>query len=134
MVNIVQIIQIQQARVIFNPLNDIFTKRFSYCFILIILPLQDLNFIGKELRSSWRILKNDFLNMPVSCERQHVDFLGILHGIPVNSEYSQELCQRMNNVNLCGHLPHFLSSKIDPSIRYIASAKIFPALSLCQKN
>ena len=61
-------------------------------------------------------------------------FWRTLHGIPINSEYSQELCRRMNNVSLCGHLPHFLFSKIDPSIRYIVSAKIFPALLLCRKN
>ena len=49
-VNIIEIIQIQQARVIFNPLTDIFTKCFSFCFILISLPLQDLNFVRKELK------------------------------------------------------------------------------------
>ena len=48
--DIVQIVQIQQARVIFNPLTDIFTKCFSFCFILISLPLQDLNFVRKELK------------------------------------------------------------------------------------
>ena len=31
---------------------------------------------GKSLRSSWRILKTDVLKMPVSFERQSVDFLG----------------------------------------------------------
>ena len=50
LVNIVQIVQIQQAMVIFNPLTDIFTKCFSLCFILISLPLQDLNFVRKELK------------------------------------------------------------------------------------
>ena len=50
MVNIFQIVQIQQARVIFNPLTDILTKCFSFCFILISLPLQDLNFLKKELK------------------------------------------------------------------------------------
>ena len=57
-------------------------------------------------------------------------FWRIPHGIPINSEYSQELCRRMNNVSLCGHLPHFLSTKIDPSIRYIDlvnSVIIFPS-------
>ena len=49
-VNIIEIIQIQHARVIFNPLTDIFTKRLSLCFILISLPLQDLNFVRKELK------------------------------------------------------------------------------------
>ena len=48
--NIVQIIQIQQARVIFNPFSDIFTNCFSFCFILISLPLQDQNFVRKELK------------------------------------------------------------------------------------
>ena len=48
--DIVQIVQIQQARVIFNPLTDIFTKCFSFCFILISLPLQDLNIVRKELK------------------------------------------------------------------------------------
>ena len=36
-------IQIQQARVIFNPLTDILTKCFLFCFIVISLPLKDLN-------------------------------------------------------------------------------------------
>ena len=36
-VDIIQIVQIQQARVILNPLTDIFTKFFSFCFILICL-------------------------------------------------------------------------------------------------
>ena len=48
-VEIVQIVQIQQVRVIFNPLTDIFPKCFSFCFILISLPLQDPNFVKKEL-------------------------------------------------------------------------------------
>ena len=39
-------------------------------------------------------------------------FCGIPHGVPVNSEYSRELCRTMNDVSLCGHLPHFRSSKI----------------------
>ena len=42
--------QIQQARLIFNPLTDIVTKCFSFCFIAISLPLQDLNFVRKELK------------------------------------------------------------------------------------
>ena len=49
-VNIIQIVQIQQARAIFNPLTDIFTKCFSFCFILISLPLQVLNFVRKDLK------------------------------------------------------------------------------------
>ena len=48
-VEIVQIVQIHKARVIFNPLTNIFTRCFSLCFILISLPLQDLNFVRKEL-------------------------------------------------------------------------------------
>ena len=31
---------------------------------------------GKNLRSSWKILKTDVLEIPVSCERRDVDFLG----------------------------------------------------------
>ena len=42
--------QIQQARVIFNPLTDMFPKCFSFGFIVISLPLQDLNFVRKELK------------------------------------------------------------------------------------
>ena len=49
-VDIIQIVKIQQARVIFDPLNDIFTKCFLFCFVLISLPLQDLNFVRKELK------------------------------------------------------------------------------------
>ena len=51
-VNIVQILQIQQARVIFNPLTvtDIFPICFWFCFILISLPLQDLDFVRKVLK------------------------------------------------------------------------------------
>ena len=41
-------------------------------------------------------------------------FWGIPHGVPVNSEYSQELCRTMNDVGLCGHLPHFLPYEIWP--------------------
>ena len=43
-------------------------------------------------------------------------FWGIPHGFPVNSEYSQELCQTINCLGLFQHLPHFLSSEIWPPI------------------
>ena len=65
-------------------------------------------------RSSWKILKNDFLETPVFVRDSMLIFWGIPDGIPVNSEYSQELCKRMNNVGLCRRLPHFLYSKIWP--------------------
>ena len=42
--------QMQQARLIFNPLIDIFTKCFLFCFIVTSLPLQDLNFVRKVLK------------------------------------------------------------------------------------
>ena len=42
--------QMQQARVNFSIMADIFTKCFSFCFIMISLPLQDLNFVSKELK------------------------------------------------------------------------------------
>ena len=103
-VNIVQIIQMQQARVIFNPLIDILKKCFSFCFILVSLPLEDLNFVRKELMKG-----KSFCNFEFCKERAHhggssklmilkCQFLlkdGILifwenpHGVPVNSEYSQ---------------------------------------------
>ena len=41
-------------------------------------------------------------------------FWGIPHGVPIASEYSQELCWKMNDVGLSEHLPHFLSSEIWP--------------------
>ena len=83
--------------------------------------------------------------MIFSCNRRHVDFLGNPHGVPVNSEYSQELCRTTNDlgfVSIC-HLIRKLSICLPkfghqtlscPSIRYIFPAKIFPALPLCQKN
>ena len=83
--------------------------------------------------------------MPFSCERWRVDFLGNPHGVPVNSEYFQELCRTMNDLGfvsichsigkLCICLPKFGHQTLScPSIRYIVPAKIFPALPLCQKN
>ena len=36
-----------QAKAIFNPLTVIFTKCFSFCFNVISLTLQDLNFVRK---------------------------------------------------------------------------------------
>ena len=41
-------------------------------------------------------------------------FWGNPHGAPLISEYSQELCQTMNDLGLCEHLPNFLSSEIWP--------------------
>ena len=49
MVDIVQIVQIQQAGVIFSTLTDIFIECFSFYYFLISLPLQDLKFVRKEL-------------------------------------------------------------------------------------
>ena len=114
-VDIVQIVQIQQTRIIFNPLTDIFIKCFSFCFILISLPLQDLNFVRKKLK----VIMED----PQNCFSQNASFLwetacwfsgGFLNDVPINSEYSQELCRMINDVVLCGHLPQFLSSEIWP--------------------
>ena len=84
--------------------------------------------------------------MPFSCERRRVDFLGNPHGVPVNSEYSQELCRTMNDlgfVSIClsiRKLSMRLSSEIWPpnvelSFHQVyCSYQIFPALPLCQKN
>ena len=44
-VNIIQIVQIQEASVIL-------CRSFSFCFILISLPLQDLSFVRKELNDT----------------------------------------------------------------------------------
>ena len=110
-VNIVQILQIQQARIIFNPLTDIFTKCFLFCFILISWPLQDLNFVRKELK----VIMEDplmFSKCQFLVKNSVLIFWGNPHGVPVNSEYSQELCQLMNDFGFCDYLPHFLSSKI----------------------
>ena len=133
-VDIIQIVQIQQARLIFNPWTDIFTKCFSFCFILISLSLQDLDFVRKELKVTMEDLQN-------WCSLwQRFNFLGDSSWRSQNSEYSQELCRTMNNIGCCGHLPHFLPSEFGhqtlncPSSRYIVPAKIFPALPPCQKN
>lgn len=40
----------QQIRPIFNPIRDISTKCYSFWFIAMSLPLQDLNFLSKELK------------------------------------------------------------------------------------
>jgi len=48
-VNVIEESQTQQAKVVFNPLTHILMKRKSFCFIVINLPLQDLNFVRKEL-------------------------------------------------------------------------------------
>ena len=75
-VDFVQIVQIQQARVIFNLLMDIFTKCFSLCFILTDLPPEDLNFVRKELNVIMEDPQTDVLKITVSCERRRVDFPG----------------------------------------------------------
>ena len=51
-------IQIQQASVIFSPLTDILTKCFLFCFIVISLPLKDLNFVRKELKAIMQYPQN----------------------------------------------------------------------------
>ena len=60
------------------------------------------------------------------------------HGLPINCEYSQELCQTMNDLGLCEHIPHFLSSEVWPPNVELSShqvpAKIFPAFSQFQKD
>ena len=77
MVNTFQIVQIQQARVIFNPLTEILTKCFSFCFILISLPLQDLNFLRKELKVIMEDPQNwCSRNASFNGERRGADFLG----------------------------------------------------------
>ena len=108
-VSIVQIAQIQRARVIFNPLTDIFIKCFSVCFILISLLLQGMNFVREEIKVIIENPKNWYSRKSFSCERWLKIFWGNPHGVPVNSEYSQELCRTMNDLDLCEHLPHFLS-------------------------
>ena len=66
-------------------------------------------------------------------------FWGNPQGVPVNSEYSQELCQMIMIsafASIChtSSLPKFGHQTLNcPSMRYIVPAKIFPAL-LCQKN
>ena len=42
--------QTQQTRVVFNPRTHILTKRWSFCFNVVSLPLQNLNFVRKELK------------------------------------------------------------------------------------
>ena len=68
-------------------------------------------------------------------------FWGSPQGILTNCEYSQEWCWPMLTtmafVGTCHTfcLPKFGHQVLNcPSIRYIVPAKIFPALSLCQKN
>ena len=67
-------------------------------------------------------------------ERQLVD------GVPVNAEYSHELYRTMNNVGLCGHLPHLLSSEIWPPNAELSfhqvhwSCQNLSWLLLCHKN
>ena len=56
------------------------------------------------------------------------------HGVPVNSEYSQELCRTINDLGLCEYLSHFLFSEVCRSIRYIVPAKTFPALPLVRRT
>ena len=76
--------------------------------------------------------------MPVSFERQHVDFLG---------KSSWRSCNILRNyaerwtilviVSIChtSYLPKFGNQMLNcPSIWYIVPAKIFPAFPLCQKN
>ena len=64
-------------------------------------------------------------------------FWGNPHDVVVNSEYSQELWRKMNNLGLChtSCFSKFVHQTLNfPSIRYIVPAKISPALPLCQKN
>jgi len=42
--------QTQRVRVNLNLLTHILTKRKSFCFVVFSLPLQDLNFVRKELQ------------------------------------------------------------------------------------
>ena len=85
--------KIQQARVIFNPLTDIFTKCFLFCFIVINLPLQDLKFVRKELK----IIMEDPQNL---CSRNGslfgettCWFSGGLHKFRIISGIMAERCQ-----------------------------------------
>ena len=107
--------QMQQARVIFNPLTDIFRKCFSFCFIVTSLPLQDLNFVRKELTvimedpQNWCPRNASFL-WDRTCR-----FSGGFLKESANSKYSQELW--LNDVDhcvFCGHLPHFVSPEMWP--------------------
>ena len=63
---------------------------------------------------NFELCKTDVLKMRVSCEDVVLIFWGDPLGVPVNSEYSQELCETMNDLGLCENLPHFLSSEIWP--------------------
>ena len=138
MVNIVQILQIQQARVIFNPLTvtDIFPICFWFCFILISLPLQDLDFVRKVLKVIMKDPQNWCSRNASFLWRTACWFSGksswrsrkfwIFSGIMPNDE-------RSRFASIC--LPKFGHQTLNcPSIRYIVPAKIFPALPLCQKN
>ena len=67
-------------------------------------------------------------------------FWGIPHGFPVILNILRNCAERWTMsafVGIC-HTPYLLKFGYQtlncPSIRHIASAKIFPALSLCQKN
>ena len=90
---------------------DIFTKYFSVYFILISLPLQDLNFVRKELNVIMEDLQNKFSWNKFLVRDSVLIFWGIPEGVPVNFEYSQELCWMMNDIGIYGYLPHFLSSE-----------------------
>ena len=65
---------------------------------------------------NFELCKTDVLKMRVSCEDVVLIFWGDPLGVPVNSEYSQELCETMNDLGLCENLPHFLSSEIWPKL------------------
>ena len=140
-VDIDQIIQIQQARVIFNPLNDIFTKCFSFCFILISLPLQDLNFVRKELKVIREDSQNWFSRNASSLWETACWFSGgFLMAFPKIRNILRNYAEGWTMSAFLGicHtscLPKFGHQMLRClSIRYIVSAKIFSALSLCQKN
>ena len=133
--------QIQQARVIFNPLTDIFTKFFSFCFIAISLPLQDLNFVGKEGMvimedpQNWCSWNASFLWERVCWFSGR--FLKALPQI-LNILWELGLISTIVAFVGIGHtscLPKFGHQTLNcPSMGYIVPAKISPALLLCQKN
>ena len=131
--------QMQQARVNFSIMADIFTKCFSFCFIMISLPLQDLNFVSKELK---------VMEVPQNWCFQNASFLWetawwfsgeFLKAFPqilnILRNYGWTMSTTSAFVGMChiSCLPKFGHQTLNrPSISYIVPAKISPSLPLCQ--
>ena len=134
--------QVQQARVIFNPFTDIFTKCFSFYFIVISLPLQDLNFVRKELKvimedpQNWCSPTVIFLS-EMACWFSGGFFKAFSQILNILRNFGWTMSTTVAFVGICHTfcLPKFGHQMFDcSSNRYIVPAKISPALSLCQKN